>query len=337
MDKKGKGKKLTENKDNKENKKEPIKKQSLNKSEVIKNKEPIQQPTTLSCELKIENFPTRNELMQIVNDILTNNNINSDSYKCSNASNRVSYIFKDSELAFKIVKELNIIKIKNPLYSKLKINIEFSNSNSNTSNYSAKRNKYKKKIIKSKKSNKYITPTLRSSSIFINEPYVDQSKRDYRDYLNNKVKWLNPNGFRVKGGADKFYQLGQIDNYVTSSSGKYDFNSYNFRENDKSKWIDQHGFTYKRVQPNIFDIEISDDETYKSKKNKKKEVHSLQNDFDQSKVKNSQLNSTKKSNQLNKTPDKSNENTKNKSPKETNDDQGNKMNITSVKKNNKKK
>ena len=70
----------------------------------------------------VENFPSRVELYQKLDKFITENNFTKD-YTADNKDNIVQFIFKNPDYAFEFVKFLNLEKIKNPLYSKLKTNI----------------------------------------------------------------------------------------------------------------------------------------------------------------------------------------------------------------------
>ena len=70
----------------------------------------------------VESFPSRVELYQKLDKFISDNNYPKD-FSADNKDNIVQFIFKNPDHAFEFVKYLNIEKIKNPIYAKLKTNI----------------------------------------------------------------------------------------------------------------------------------------------------------------------------------------------------------------------
>ena len=82
--------------------------------------------------------------------------------------------------------------------------------------------------------------------MLISEPYIDQYKLNYQEYVKGKSKWINPKGFLVHSNTEKNEELSEIGTYVLRSPAKYNFNNFKFRDSDKNKWIDKKGFIIKR-------------------------------------------------------------------------------------------
>jgi hypothetical protein len=70
----------------------------------------------------IENFPSRVEIYQKLDTFIANNNYKKD-YTGDNKDSIIVFKFKNPDVAFEFVKYLNMEKLKNPIYSKLKTNI----------------------------------------------------------------------------------------------------------------------------------------------------------------------------------------------------------------------
>jgi hypothetical protein len=70
----------------------------------------------------VENFPSRVELYQMLDKFISDNKYGKD-YTADNKDNIVQFIFKNPDHAFEFVKHLNMEKMKNPIYAKLKTNI----------------------------------------------------------------------------------------------------------------------------------------------------------------------------------------------------------------------
>ena len=70
----------------------------------------------------LENFPSRVEIYQKLDTFIANNNYKKD-YTGDNKDSVIVFKFKNPDVAFEFVKYLNMEKLKNPIYSKLKTNI----------------------------------------------------------------------------------------------------------------------------------------------------------------------------------------------------------------------
>ena len=79
----------------------------------------------IPCKAKIENFPSRNELLQILSNFIEKNQLDDKCCRTSNGDNIITVSFKNSNICFDFVKELNILKLTNSLYSKIRTNIVF--------------------------------------------------------------------------------------------------------------------------------------------------------------------------------------------------------------------
>jgi hypothetical protein len=86
------------------------------KTDAIINKE------LLITRVIIENFPSRVEIYQKLDTFIANNNFKKD-YTGDNKDSVIIFKFKNPDVAFEFVKFLNLEKLKNPIYSKLKTNI----------------------------------------------------------------------------------------------------------------------------------------------------------------------------------------------------------------------
>ncbi|MCQ2820010.1 MAG: hypothetical protein MJ252_22315 [archaeon] len=271
MDKKAKGttKATTDNKkqpaakeaSKKDNKKQPAGKTAAKtaaKTEPNENS----QPKEIPGQLIVESFPSRNELIQKINEILSKSGQSSDSYKTVNGSNKITFIFKNADLTFNLIKELNVLKASNNLYSNMKISLQFANKQPSTS-LSKVQSKYqdlnpnpKRKKIKIDQKN---YPVLRSTSVFISDPYIDPAKREYEEYAKGKLKWMNQGGFRISSNLNNDIQLNEIGNYV--SLGKYDGKGPSFRSINKERWISEEGFLNSHSPANICEMNVLDIKT----------------------------------------------------------------------------
>lgn len=72
-----------------------------------------------SLQSKNEHFPSRGEILQLLDDLIANNKYKKN-YYCDNKDNCIIISFKDSNIAFEFLKVINIQKDKHSLYSKVK-------------------------------------------------------------------------------------------------------------------------------------------------------------------------------------------------------------------------
>ena len=122
----------------------------------------------------VENFPSRVELYQKLDKFISENNYPRD-FTTDNKDNIVHFIFKNPDTAFEFVKYLNMEKMKNPLYAKLKTNIAVD---------------AKKDLVKKKHLNNLSNLNINvSSSMNLLSPKVLQDKSQSQ----NNVKYNNSN------------------------------------------------------------------------------------------------------------------------------------------------
>lgn len=202
----------------------------------------------IPCKAKIENFPSRNELLQFLSDFIEKNQLDDKCCRTSNGDNIITVSFKDSNICFDFVKELNILKLTNSLYSKIRTNIVFDFKTPKTERKPKNTISTENPNVNSvngikRKAKVYISA---HTPILISEPFVDPAKLQYQEYIKGKAKWINPKGFRVQGNAEKNIIMSEIGTYVLRTPAKYNFNNFKFRDDNKEKWINKDGFRFKR-------------------------------------------------------------------------------------------
>ena len=116
----------------------------------------------------VENFPSRVELYQKLDNFISENNYPRD-FTTDNKDNIVHFIFKNPDTAFEFVKYLNMEKMRNPLYAKLKTNIAVD---------------AKKDLMKKKHLNNLSNLNINvNSSINLSSPKVMQDKSQSQNTL----------------------------------------------------------------------------------------------------------------------------------------------------------
>ena len=92
------------------------------------------------AKLKIENFPSRVELLTLIDNYLSSNGLPSN-YKAINQDNQILLMLHNPDIAYSIIRKLKIEQTKNNLYSKVKTSLtltpliqskDIKNSNSTT-------------------------------------------------------------------------------------------------------------------------------------------------------------------------------------------------------------
>lgn len=92
------------------------------------------------AKLKIENFPSRVELLTLIDNYLSSNGLPSN-YKAINQDNQILLMLHNLDIAYSIIRKLKIEQTKNNLYSKIKTSLtltpliqskDIKNSNSTT-------------------------------------------------------------------------------------------------------------------------------------------------------------------------------------------------------------
>lgn len=235
----------------------------------------------------IENFPSRVELYGLLDKYITDNKFVKD-YTSDNLDNKVVFVFKNSvfnflnlkDLAFGFVKYINLEKLRNSLYIKVRTNIsvdtrkdiskkmfndgkaknkEKSIDNLPNKNILAsstvtdipisKMNKKSDNIFKTENNltmiNDYSPILPRGKTLRTLIPYDNKSKRIHEEYLKNKEKWLVKKGFEVNFGKIDIEKKSVIPNYVFRSPPKIPILKYQFRDVNKDKWINKNSFVYK--------------------------------------------------------------------------------------------
>ena len=72
------------------------------------------------AKLKIENFPSRVELLTLIDNYLSSNGLPSN-YKAINQDNQILLMLHNPDIAYSIIRKLKIEQTKNNLYLKIKI------------------------------------------------------------------------------------------------------------------------------------------------------------------------------------------------------------------------
>lgn len=92
------------------------------------------------AKLKIENFPSRVELLTLIDNYLSSNGLPSN-YKAINQDNQILLMLHNPDIAYSIIRKLKIEQTKNNLYLKIKTSLtltpliqskDIKNSNSTT-------------------------------------------------------------------------------------------------------------------------------------------------------------------------------------------------------------
>ena len=216
--------------------------------------------------IKITDFPTRNEIINYFKTYMKELTIETD-YSIKNKPNEIQIIISNHEIALQFLETFNKEISNNLLYSncdcslsfktiqksislpkiKDKYNIISSKSLNNSS--SVKRIFKVKKLIHNDSTinlGSYAErhwADIKSKAGVINlvEPYIEEHKREYKEHLNNKKKWIDKKGFNNNVGKASIDRNLFIQNYVRITPSLPPL-LYKFRQPEKKKWINKSGF-----------------------------------------------------------------------------------------------
>ena len=80
----------------------------------------------------IENFPSRTEIYSVIDDFMQSNAIPDTDYGVENKTSIIEVSFKLSDFMFKLMRYIKNIKSNNPIYSKLRSNLEIEDKQKNS-------------------------------------------------------------------------------------------------------------------------------------------------------------------------------------------------------------
>ncbi len=220
----------------------------------------------LSAVIKIVDFPSRNEIINYFKSFMKEFTLDNE-YTIKNKANEILLIIQNHEIALKFLETFNIEISNNLLYTNCDCSLSFKTFPSSI--YLPKiKNKYK--IISSQNTKKtpsvkklHIIKKIKNNNSCINlgsyaqrhwadikskagvinlvEPYIEDHKREYKEKLNSKKKWINQRGFNNNVGKASVNRVNFIQNYVRVTPSLPPI-LYEFRQPQKNKWINQSGF-----------------------------------------------------------------------------------------------
>jgi len=74
----------------------------------------------LKCLVSVTNFPSRTELYDIINKFMENRNDKKNYIAENRGTGGLDITFKNPDQSYEFIKQLNLLKVNNPLYSKIK-------------------------------------------------------------------------------------------------------------------------------------------------------------------------------------------------------------------------
>ena len=136
--------------------------------------------------------------------------------------------------------------------SPIKNKIKKKEYNSDIYNIDAKNNPRMNKLIghssnfMRKNINKYLSPDNNKmkiyESIFLGGPYVEKSDFAYEDHRKNKAQWINQKGFIPYISKQTILKNAHMIDNILYKEPAQKYNSYNFRQVEKTKWVGKTGF-----------------------------------------------------------------------------------------------
>lgn len=219
---------------------------------------------TFLAKLKIENFPSRVELLNLIDSFLSSSEYPT-TYRAINQDNLIILMLHNPDVAYAIIKRLKTEQIKNSLYSKIKTSLVLTPLNQNPSksfektkstatlNTSGIKKTKGSSLTKKKKINTE-TNVVRLkvnnnknkkvfTSMFLGQtPYMDENDRRKLEEKKSKLLWIDKRGFnQFVGKATTHRNENYISNYVNETPSEPPV-TYKFREIHKEKWIGKSTF-----------------------------------------------------------------------------------------------
>lgn len=214
----------------------------------------------------IENFPSRTEVYELVDNYLKENGYPSN-YKSRNKDNLITFYFFEENAALGLVKWFNIEKIKNKIYHNLickltiekrkpfhlhtKSSVQLSHRLQTISTLSSTSKKKNKTILTTsydKKDNTYnhlhlLDITSKAGVINTSSPYLTEEEK-YKNYMKESGKKnISKNKFRLYFGKATSNKAEMIKNYVNLTPCTENAINHKFREVNKNKWIGKKNFS----------------------------------------------------------------------------------------------
>ena len=224
---------------------------------------------TFLAKLKIENFPSRVELLNLIDSFLSSSEYPTN-YRAINQDNHIILMIHNPDVAYAIIKRLKTEQMKNSLYSKIKTSLALTplNQNPNKSfektksvskstaaldTSGIKKTKQTSLTKKKKKMNtetnvvKYKVNNNKNKKVFTSmflgqTPYMDENDRRKLEEKKSKLLWIDKRGFnQFVGKATTHRNENYISNYVNETPSEPPV-TYKFREIHKEKWIGKSTF-----------------------------------------------------------------------------------------------
>ena len=216
--------------------------------------------------ITVENFPSRSELYEIVDEHLLHSGLPRH-YKSKNSDNILKFIFDEEDTALSVFKRINLQKIENPLYrntlaiftieqrkpfhigakssSQLKVKLSPFNP-LNSSRISKKKNKLTTSYGNADRSYNHIhllDITSKAGIITTASPYLTENEKYVNKLKEMKKKTISTKQFRLYFGKATSNKETMIKNYVVLTPTAETALTHKFREENKAKWVGKKNFT----------------------------------------------------------------------------------------------
>jgi len=139
------------------------------------------------CRVIIEHAPSRAEIFTILNKFLENKNSKQE-FVADNKGNKIDICFNNPDIAFEFIKQINVEKVSNPLYCKVKTNLIIESENEN--NNMTKKKSVEEKLPKLNKSLKNVMPNSLKNELHTNRESsaLDSSMMSQRSQKSSKSR-----------------------------------------------------------------------------------------------------------------------------------------------------
>jgi len=195
--------------------------------------------------ITIQKFNDLNYIKKFIENFIESKIYYDKNYKIEKNNENLIILFDNSDLAYDLLKNLQIEKIHEEKIKNCNISLSLGELNKKKQLHPLKESKKKNYSMDFRKKNLLTDPKINLSkkeifkkSIFIDEPYIDPYEKEKLEKRKNKLLWIDKKGFRFIGK----YTINKNDHYKPNYSPSQFILNYKYRVEDKKKWLGKHNF-----------------------------------------------------------------------------------------------
>lgn len=199
-----------------------------------------------TSKITISNFPSRSEIISIIEDFIQSNNFPSD-YRTENKDNCIYVFVPGEDLAVALIKKIKEKKERNLYYENISFTLELipnkcliqkiKNKKSKLSLESIDRLYKGTSYCQLGKQKKY----KKTENNYTPSPYRSIQDKELLERKVNKEQWVSPTNFNLFAGSPAEKSKRDIENFVGGTPSEPPV-IHKFREVNKNKWVSPTNF-----------------------------------------------------------------------------------------------